>query len=90
MKLDWTLVDELLKKEMISSYNHANQYVKFKGKQINVGEEGVARIFGLSCEGIVPIGRENYNPIVATYFIGNEHEHYIPCARYLIAKTNGK
>jgi hypothetical protein len=27
---------------------------------INVGKEGVARIFGLSCEGIVPIGRENY------------------------------
>ncbi len=64
--------------------------MKLKGKQINVGEEGVARIFGLSCEGIVPIGRKKYNPIVATYFIRDEHEHYIPCLGYLIAKTNGK
>jgi hypothetical protein len=84
-----TLLDELVEKEMISSYNHANQYVKLKGKQINVGK-GVARIFGLSYEGIVPIGRENYNPIIATYFIKDEHEHYIPCLGYLIAKTNGK
>jgi hypothetical protein len=88
-KLDWTLIDELVKKEMINNYNHANQYVKLKGKQINVGEE-VARIFHLSCEGIVPIKRKNYNPIVATYFIGDDHEHYIPCSRYLTTKTNGK
>jgi hypothetical protein len=59
-----------------------------KGRQIDVG--GVARIFGLSCEGIVPIGKENDNPIVATYFIGDEHEHYIPRSRYLIAKVDGK
>ncbi len=44
-KLDWTLVDELVVKEMINIYNHANQYVKLKGRQINVGE-GMARIFG--------------------------------------------
>jgi len=31
-KLDWTLVDELVVKEMISSYNHVNQYVKLKGR----------------------------------------------------------
>jgi hypothetical protein len=43
-----------------------------KGRQIDVGEEGVARI--LSHEGIVPIGKESYNPIVATYFIGDEHD----------------
>jgi hypothetical protein len=38
----------------------------------------------------VPIGRESYNPIVATYFIGSEHEHYIPCLGYLITKVHGK
>jgi hypothetical protein len=88
-KLDWTLVDVLVMKEMINSYNHANQYVKLKGRQINIGK-GVARIFGLSRKGIVPIGRESYNPIVVTYFIGDEHEHYIPRLSYLIAKTYGK
>jgi hypothetical protein len=31
-KLDWTLVDELIMKEMIKSYYHANQYVKLKGR----------------------------------------------------------
>jgi hypothetical protein len=45
MRLD--LVDELVVKEMISNYNHVNQCVKLKGRQINI-EEGVARIFGLS------------------------------------------
>jgi hypothetical protein len=47
--------------------------------QIDVREERVARIFGLSREGVVPIERESYNPIVATYFIGEDHEHYILC-----------
>ncbi len=60
-----------------------------KGRQINVGE-GMARIFGLSSEGVVPIGKESYNPIVATYFTRDEHEHYISCSWYLIAKTNGR
>jgi hypothetical protein len=41
-----------------------------KGRQIKVGK-GVARIFGLSHKRIVPIGRESYNPIVVTYFIGD-------------------
>jgi hypothetical protein len=71
---------------MINIYNHADYYVKLKGKQINVGKEGVARIFGLSCKGIMPIGRESYNLIVATYFIRGEHEHYIRHSGYLIAK----
>jgi len=77
-------------KEMVSSYNHTNQYVKLKGKQIYMGKEGVARLFGLSHEKVVPIERASYNPIVATYFTGDEHEHYILCSRYLIAKENGK
>jgi hypothetical protein len=72
---------------MISNYNHANQYVKLKGRQINVGE---GRIFGLSHKRIVPIGKESYNPIIAIYFIGDEHEHYIPRSCYLIAKTYAK
>jgi hypothetical protein len=59
-----------------------------KGRQIDGG--GVARIFGLSRERIIPIGRGNDNPIVVTCFIGNEHEHYIPHLRYLIAKANGR
>jgi hypothetical protein len=74
---------------MISIYNHANQYVKLKGRQINIGE-GMTRIFGLFHKGIVPIGQESYNPIIATYSIGDEYEHYIPHSGYLIAKTYGK
>ncbi len=89
-KLDWTFIDELVVRDMVNNYNHANQYVKLKGRQIDMGEEGVARIFGLFHEGVGPIGRESYNPIVATYFIGDEHEHYIQHSRYLIAKGDGK
>jgi hypothetical protein len=48
------------------------------------------QFFGLSRERIVPIGRKSYNPIVAAYFIRDEHEHYIPRSKYLIAKANGK
>jgi hypothetical protein len=59
-----------------------------EGRQIDEG--GVAIIFCLSHEGVVPIGRESYNPIVATCFIGDEHEHYIACLGYLIAKADGK
>ncbi len=50
----------------------------------------MARIFGLSHKGIVLIGRESHNPIVATYFTGNGHEHYIPHLGSLIAKADGK
>ncbi len=89
-KLNWTFVNELVVRDMVNSYNHANQYVKLKGRQIDMGEEGVARIFGLSHEGVIPIGRKNYNLIIATYFIGDEHEHYIPRSRYLIANRDGK
>jgi hypothetical protein len=64
-------------KEMIGNYNHADQYVKLKGRQINVGE-GMAD------------GKESYYPIVVTYFIGNEDEHYILCSKYLIAKVDGR
>jgi hypothetical protein len=35
-KLDWIIVDELITKEMISNYNHVDQYVKLKGRQIDV------------------------------------------------------
>jgi hypothetical protein len=87
-KLDWTPIDEPIVKEMVNSYNYANQYVKLKGRQMDI--KGVARICGLSHEGVVPIGRESYNPIVAIYFIKDEHEHYIPCLRYPIAKANGR
>jgi len=44
----------------------------------------------LSHEGVLPIGRKSYNPIVVIYFIGNEHEHYIPHLGNLIAKVNAK
>jgi len=88
-KLDWTSVNGPIVKEMISSYKHADQYVRLKGRQIDV-KKGVARIFGLSCEGIVPIGRESYNLVVVTYFIRDEHEHYILHSCYLIAKIDGR
>jgi siroheme synthase len=44
-KLNWIIMDELVVKKMISNYNHANQYVKLKGRQINVQRERVATIF---------------------------------------------
>jgi hypothetical protein len=50
----------------------------------------MTRIFCLSHERIVPIRRESYNPIVTTYFIGDEHEHYIPHSRYMIAKIDDR
>ncbi len=75
---------------MISNYNHVDQYVKLKGRQIDVWKEKVTTIFWFIRERIVPIGRKSYNPIVATYFIRNEHEHYIPHSGYLIAKANGR
>jgi hypothetical protein len=50
----------------------------------------MARDFGLSHEGIVPIGKESYNPIVVAYFIRDEYEHYIPHSGYLIAKVDGR
>ncbi len=40
---------------MVGSYNNANQYVKLKGRQIDIKEKGVARIFGASHEGVVLI-----------------------------------
>ncbi len=63
---------------------------KLKGRQIDEGEKKATIIFSPSCERVVPIGRESYNPIVATYFTGNEHEHYILHSRYLISKEDGK
>jgi hypothetical protein len=56
-KLDWTLVDEPIVKEMMNSYNHANQYVKLKGKQINIGE-GMGRIFGYPMKGLYQLERK--------------------------------
>ncbi len=50
----------------------------------------MARIFGLSHKRIVPIRRESCNAIVATYFIGNQHEHYTPHSNYQIAKIDDK
>ncbi len=34
--------------------------------------------------------KKKLHPIVVTYFTRDEHEHYIPHSRYLIAKANGK
>ncbi len=76
-KLYWTFIDESIARDMVNSYNHANQYVKLKGRQIDMGEEGVANFFGLFHERVAPTRRESYNPIVATYFICDEHEHYV-------------
>jgi hypothetical protein len=45
---------------MVNNYNNANLYVKLKGRQIDIKEEGVARIFGLSHEKVVLISRKSY------------------------------
>ncbi len=49
-KLNWTLVDELVVKEMVYSYNHVSPYVKLKGRQIDVGKEEATIIFSPSHE----------------------------------------
>jgi len=51
-KLDWTLVDEPVVKELIISYNRVDRYINLKGKQIDIGEEGTVRIFCLSYKGL--------------------------------------
>jgi hypothetical protein len=56
-KLNRTLIDEPIMKEMMNTYNHANQYVKLKGKQINIGE-GMGRIFGYPMKGLYQLERK--------------------------------
>ncbi len=68
-KLDQTCINEPLAKELFYSFNYDNQYVKLRGQQINISEEGIAKVFKLPCEGLMAGTQEGYNGVVATYFV---------------------
>jgi len=56
-KFDWTSTDELLMKELICNFNYIDQYIKFKGREVDVGE-GISQFFELSCEGFMLGGEQ--------------------------------
>jgi len=54
-KFDWTSIDELLMKELICNFNYIDQYIKFKGRQVDVGER-ISQFFELFL-GRIHVGR---------------------------------
>lgn len=56
-KFDWTSIDELVMKELICNFDYIDQYIKFKGWQVDVGE-GISQFLKLSYEGFMLGGEE--------------------------------
>ncbi len=52
-KFDWTHINEPLVKELICNFNYDNQYVKLERQHIDIGEEGITKVFKLLCEGLM-------------------------------------
>jgi hypothetical protein len=52
-KLNLIHINALLMKELICNFNYDNQYVKLEKRQINIGEEGIAKMFKLPCGGLM-------------------------------------
>jgi hypothetical protein len=52
-KFNWTHINEPLVKELICSFNCDNQYVKLERQQIDIGEEGIAKMFKLPRGGLM-------------------------------------
>jgi len=40
-------------KELSYYFNYDNQYVKLERRQINISEEGIAKMFKLPCGGLI-------------------------------------
>jgi hypothetical protein len=89
-KLDWIHINEPLVKELICSFNDDNQYVKLQGRQIDIGEEGIVKVFKLPCKGLMAGAQEGFDGVDATYFVRTQQDHYVIKSRYLIAQVNGK
>jgi hypothetical protein len=89
-KLDWTHINEPLVKELIFSFNYDDQYVKLQGRQINISEEGIVKVFKLLCKGLMARAQEGFNGVDATYFVSTHQDHYVIKLGYLIAQANGK
>jgi hypothetical protein len=53
-----------------------------------MGIEGVVEVFKLLCSGLVLGRREGYKTSIASYFIGEERDHYVPQSGYIIIKAN--
>ncbi len=87
---DCTHINELLAKKLVCSFNYDDQYVKLQGRQIDIGEEGIVKVFKLPWEGLMARTLEGYNGVVATYFVGFQQDHYIFKSGYLSGQSNGK
>lgn len=67
-KFDQIHINEPLIKELICSFDYDNQYVKLEKQQIDIGEEGIAKVFKLPCEGLMVGAWEGYNGVAAIYY----------------------
>jgi hypothetical protein len=74
--------------ELIYNFNYDDEYVKLQGQQINIGEEGITKVFKLPCEGLM-VAKEGYNNVATTYFIGTQQDHYVLKLGYVITQANG-
>jgi hypothetical protein len=50
-------------KELFCSFNYDDQCVKLQGRQINIGEEGITKVFKLPCKGLMAGAWEGYNDV---------------------------
>ncbi len=87
---DWTHINEPLVKELICSFDYDNQYVKLERQHIDIGEESIAKVFKLPCEGLMVGSWEGYNGVAATYFTWTQQDHHVLKSRYVIAHANEK
>ncbi len=53
-----------------------------------MGIEGVVEVLKLPCIGLLLGTKEGYNTSIASYFIGEEKNHYVPRSGYMIIKAN--
>jgi len=77
-------------KELSYNFNYDNQYVKLERRQINISEEGIAKMFKLPYGGLIARAQKGYYGVVATYFTKTQQHHYVLKSRYVIAQANGK
>jgi hypothetical protein len=75
-------------KELICNFDYDNQYVKLEKQHIDIGEEGIAKVFKLPCEGLMVGAREGYNGVPAIYYTWTQQDHYVFKSGYVIAQAN--
>ncbi len=87
-KVDWAQIGSKFTKELICNIHIINQYTKLQGRQINMGIKGVVENFKLPYSGLILGRKEGYNISIASYFVGEERDHYVPRFGYIIIQTN--